>query len=179
MEKPKNLVMRDGGGELTLEYRWFSIKYILLAVFCLFWMGFLAVWYAVAFASGSWIMAALPAIHLAIGLGLTYATIAGFVNTTTIRIDGSRMTVRHHPLPWPGNTQLANAEVQQLFCQEKINRGRNGVSYTYSVNALLHDGTRKRVVSDLDAPELPIFLEQHAEAWMKIADTPVPGEFAR
>ena len=53
------------------------------------------------------------------------------------------------------------------------------MSYTYSVNALLHDGTCKRVVSDLDAPELPIFLEQHAEAWMKIADTPVPGEFAR
>jgi hypothetical protein len=41
----------------------------------------------------------------------------------------------------------------------------------------MHDGSRKTIIDGADAPDLPQFLEQHAEAWMKIANTPVAGEF--
>jgi hypothetical protein len=177
--KPQNVVMRESGGELTIAYRWFSLKYIFLTLFCVFWMGFLAVWYLFAFATRNWIIAALPALHLAVGLGLCYATVAGFVNTTTIRIDGSRLSVRHHPLPWRGNREIAAADVKQLYCEQKVTRGRNGVSYSYDLGALLRDGARKTIVSGIDSPDLPLYLEQHAESWMRITDQPVAGEFAR
>ncbi|HET7228897.1 MAG TPA: hypothetical protein VFJ16_02715 [Longimicrobium sp.] len=177
--KPDRVVMSEGNGELTIAYRWFSPKFIFLTFFCIFWDGILLVWYATALASGAWLMALFPVLHVAVGIGLTYWVLCGYVNTTTIRLDGSRMSVRHHPLPWPGNRDYAFAQVAQLYCEEKVSRGRNGVSCTYNLGALLHDGKRKTVISGADSPDLPLFLEQHAEAWMRITDVPVAGEFAR
>ncbi|HSU15354.1 hypothetical protein [Longimicrobium sp.] len=179
VEKPRSVVTSEFGGELTLEYRWFSWKYLFLAFFCLFWDGFLVVWYAIAVRSGNPVLMLFPLLHVAVGIGLTYATLAGFVNTTTVRIDAGRIRVRHHPLPWGRTVELGVVEVKQLFCQEKISRGRNGVSYTYDLVALLHDGTRRKVLGGLDYPELPLYLEQNAESWLKIRDEPVVGELAR
>jgi hypothetical protein len=116
---------------------------------------------------------------VAAGIFITYMTIAGFVNTTTLRIDGYRLRVTHHPLPWGRPVDLGIGNVQQLFCDERISRGKNGPSYTYNLNALLRDGTRRKIVSGLDAAELPIFLEHHAEEWMGIRDEPVAGELPR
>jgi hypothetical protein len=178
-EKPRSVVSTEANGELVVQYRWFSAKYIFLLLFCLFWDGFLVVWYALALGSGNALMVLFPLIHVAAGIAITYATIAGFVNTTTVRIDGSRLSVRHHPLWWGKPVELGIVQVKQLFCEEKISRGRNGVSYTYNLNALLHDGVRKKLVSGLDTPEIPMYLEQNAEQWMKIRDEPVVGELPR
>lgn len=177
--KPEKVAISESNGELTIAYRWFSPKFIFLTLFCLFWDGFLVFWYGMALASGNLIMTVFPVLHVAVGIGLTYWVVCGYLNTTTLTLDGSRMRVRHSPLPWPGSRDYAIAEVRQLYCEEKVSRGRNGVSYTYNLGALLHDGRRKTVISGADSPDLPLFLEQHAEAWMRITDAPVAGELAR
>jgi len=177
--RPRSVVTSDANGALTIKYRWFSAKYIFLVFFCLFWDGFLAAWYAVALTTGNVMGLVFPILHVVIGIAVTYATIAGLVNTTTLRIDGYRLRVIHHPLPWGRAVDLGIGDVQQLFCDERMTRGRYGASYTYNLNALLRDGTRRKVISNLDAPELPIYLEQHAEEWMGIRDEPVSGELTR
>jgi hypothetical protein len=179
VEKPRSVVTTDANGELTVQYRWFSLKYIFLTIFCLFWDGFLVFWYAIALRGGNPIMILFPIIHVIAGIVITYATVAGYVNTTTLQIDGSRLRVRHHPLPWGRAVELGAGDVKQLFCEEKISRGRNGPSYTYNLNALLRNGTRKKVISGLDTADLPLYLEQHCEEWMRITDEPVAGELAR
>jgi hypothetical protein len=179
MQKPGSVVQREVGGELTLEYRWFSPRYLFLAFFCLFWDGFLVVWYMIALRSGNAVMVLFPILHVAVGLAITYATIAGFVNTTTVRIDLSRIRVRHHPLPWTRTIDLPAVSVKQLFCQEKITRGRYGPQYSYELVALMQDGTRKKLLAGQDHPELPLYLEQHAESWLRLRDEPVIGELAR
>ncbi|HEU4558825.1 MAG TPA: hypothetical protein VFS20_13285 [Longimicrobium sp.] len=176
--KPEHVEVYEGYGDITIRYRWFGPKYIFFAVFCLIWNGFLLFWYTMAWAAGSTIMMLFPILHVAAGVFLTYTTFAGFFNSTTVALDGSQLSVRHGPLPWPGNLTLSTLEVQQLYCEEKISRGKNGLTYTYNLLALLHNGGRKKIVSGLDAPELPLWLEQHAEAWMKIRDEAVVGEFA-
>jgi len=177
--KPQNLVMQQANGEMVVQFRWFSWKYLFLAFFCVMWFGFLAFWYLLALNVGSRMMLLLPLLHVAVGLFLAYSTVAGFINTTTLRIAGGRLSVRHQPLPWPGAVNLSTADVQQLYCEEKIVQIKGGTRRVYSLSALLRDGKRKKVVRDVDSPDLPIFLEQHAEAWMKIADAPVAGELAR
>jgi hypothetical protein len=177
--QPRSVTVSEGDGALTVEHRWFGPKYIFLTLFCLFWDGFLVAWYFIALHTGNLLFVLFPLIHVAVGIVLTYATVAGYVNRTTLRIDGSRLAVRHHPLPWPGNTELAAADVRQLFCEERISRSRNGPSYTYNLVALLADGSRKKVVAGLDSPSVPLFLEQHAEAWMRIGDQAVAGELPR
>jgi hypothetical protein len=177
--RPRSVVSSEVDGGLTVQYRWFSPKYVFMALFCLFWDGFLVFWYAMALSSGDTVGLLFPLLHVAAGIAITYATIAGFVNTTTLRIDPWRLRVRHHPLPWGKPVDLAVGDVHQLFCDEKITRGRNGPSYTYNLNALLRDGSRRKVISGLDTADLPVFLEQHAESWMGIQDEAVLGELPR
>ena len=177
--RPRSVATWEDDGGLTVQYRWFSGKHIAMAVFCLVWDGFLVFWYTMAWASGNMLMLLFPILHLAAGIFITYTTVAGFVNTTTLRIDPWRLRVAHHPLPWGRPVDLEVGDVQQLFCDEKITRGKNGPSYTYNLNALLRDGSRRKVISGLDAAELPLFLEQHAETWMGIEDEAVAGELPR
>ena len=178
-DKPRTVVTTEANGELVVQYRWFSAKYLLLLFFCVFWDGILVFWYAMALGSRNLLMLAFPIVHVIAGIALTYSTIAGFFNTTTMRIDGSRLSVRHHPLPWGRPVELGIVQVKQLFCVEKMSRGKAGPTYSYSLNALLHDGMRRKLVSGLDTPEIPIYLEQHAEEWMKIRDEAVVGELPR
>ena len=178
-DMPGNVVISETPGELALDYRWFSLKYIFMAFFCLFWDGFLVVWYAIGVGTGNLIMLLFPILHVAAGILITYATVAGFVNTTSVRIGRSRVRVWHHPLPFGRTIDIDTGAVKQLFCEERINRGRNGISYSYDLLAILADGTRKRLLANADSPQLPIYVEQHAETWLGIRDERVAGELAR
>jgi hypothetical protein len=179
MDQPRGLVVADAAGRLTIEFRWFTMKYVFLAVFCVFWDGFLLFWYMTAIASGNAIMLVFPILHVLVGAILTYVTAAGFLNRTTLTIDGNRLRVRVRPLPLVRSVDLVQEEVKQLFCEQRISRGRYGVYYTYDLTAQLRDGTRRKLLSGLDTADLPLYLEQHCEEWMQITDVPVAGELAR
>lgn len=73
---PPGIEVIDLGGELTLLRRWFSWKYAFLAVFCLFWNGFLVVWYTLALSAEETpvLMLVFPILHVAAGVGLSYHT---------------------------------------------------------------------------------------------------------
>jgi predicted Zn finger-like uncharacterized protein len=176
--KPRSVATSDADGELTVKYRWFSPDYLFLAFFCVIWDGVLISWYASVLPRGEWAPLLAPLVLVAVGIAITYSTLAHFVNTTTLRIDGNRLRVTHHPLPWRRPVELAAGDVQQLFCDRRSSRGFDGPAYTYSLNALMRDGTRRKVIS-VDSAALPLFLEQHAEAWMGIRDEAVAGELMR
>ncbi|HEX8904790.1 MAG TPA: hypothetical protein VF771_08120 [Longimicrobiaceae bacterium] len=179
VEKPRSIVIVDANGELTVNYRWFSPKYIFMTIFCIFWDGFLVFWYAIALGTRNPIMILFPILHVLAGIFITYVTIAGYVNTTTLQINDRRLRVQHHPLPFGRVLELSVGDVKQLFCDETVTRGRSGYSYSYNLNALLQNGTRKKVLANLDNTDLPLYLERYCEAWMRITDQPVAGELAR
>ncbi len=178
--KPASIIRDAAGGRLTFLHRWFSLKIVFLTFFCLLWDGFLVVWYGMAFSADAPLVFKLfPLLHVAVGAGLTYYTIAGYVNTTVIALERGRLTVRHGPLPWPGNLELDSSRFRQFFCEEKVSRGKNGPHYSYNLGVVLADGTRKKLVTGLDTPQVPVYLEQELEAWLKIRDERVTGELAR
>ena len=137
------------------------------------------VWFGIAISQRVWFRALFATGHAAIGLGLTYGTIAGFVNRTLIRISPSQLTVGHGPLPWWGNKQLDATGIAQVYCKERVSRGRNGTSITYAVHAALRDGADAKLVDALDSPEQALYLEQEIERFLGIKDVPVRGELAR
>jgi hypothetical protein len=176
---PRGFSLSRGAG-LVVVRRWFSPKFFFLLFFCLFWNGILVAMYAAALggkAPPAFLL--FPLIHVAIGVGLTYFTIAGFVNSTTVTASGGRLTVRHGPLPWAGNLDLGTAEVKQLFCTEKVTRGKNGPSYSYEVSYRGPGGETKTLLKGLDAPEQALFMEQRLEKHLRIEDRPVGGEIPR
>lgn len=178
--QPRSVEVLREGGALVFTHRWFTLAALFLTVFTLFWDGFLVFWYAIALQPGTpLMMKVFPLIHVAAGLGITYYTLCCYVNRTTLTLDRGHLSVRHGPLPWPGNVDMGTSEIRQLYCEEKINRGKNGVTFTYTLHALLRNGTRKKLLSGIDSPEVPLFMEQQLEQWMKLRDEPVRGELAR
>jgi hypothetical protein len=174
---PKNYTMENEGVDLVITRRWLSWKYVAMLVFCVFWDGFLVFWYTMAFREGGpLVMKLFPMLHVAVGVFLTYTTIAGFLNRTKITLNTWELRIKHYPLPWPGNKVVQRQELDQLFCEEKMNSNRNGVTYTYSLQAVTAGGGRMKLVSGMDKPEDALFLEQKIEGFLGITDRPVAGE---
>jgi len=176
--RPNQVKIEKLDDGLKLSWRWFSLKYIPLAFFCVAWDAFLCFWYSMALGMSNtpWIMIVFPVAHLAVGVGLTYSTLAGFLNTTTIKIDRRVLTVQHDPMPWMGEIKTPIAQLEQFYCKEKRSSSKNGEHFSYQLNAMLKDGRDLSLVSNLESPDIALFLEQQMESWLNIPDTDVAGE---
>jgi hypothetical protein len=179
--QPRSMTVEDIGTGMRLTRRWFTWATLFLTVFCVGWDGFLVFWYSMALKPDApWVMAVFPLIHLAVGVLLTYTVLAMYLNRTVLEISEGRLTVRHGPLPWPGNRALDVSEVEQLYCQEKVSRNRQGAaSSTYTVSALLKGGRRVPLLDSLPRRDDALFVEQLVEKYLGIDDRPVGGELPR
>ena len=130
---PKCFVVENWGPELSLTRHWYSHALWIMVPFCILWDGFLIVWFSASFGvifgqPDAWIagvfMLLFSVLHVAVGVVMTYATLCGFMNRTVLRVSGGELTVRHGPLPFPGNRQVLTADIKQLYCTETIHRGK-------------------------------------------------------
>lgn len=176
---PKGISVANRGYELAITRSWFGARYVLLTFFTLVWNGFLVMWYGIALSQRMWEMGLFASGHALIGVALIYATIAGYINKTLITVGSGRLKVEHGPLPWIGNKQLDAVAIKQLYCKERIHRGRNSTSYSYEVHAVTEAGVDEKVVSGLHNSEQALYLEQEIERFLGIKDRPVRGEFVR
>ncbi len=176
--RPEGVTLRKTDkGEIELIWRWFSPKYLVMLVFCFMWDGFLCFWYAMASGGGAPLMMfVFPIFHVAVGVGLTYSTLAGLLNRTTLRLGKGMLTVQHDPIPWPGETKIKLKELDQLYCTKEVQQGKRGTTETFDLVAFKTDGKEKKLLSRIDQPEIAAFLEQQIERLLKIEDVPVIGE---
>jgi hypothetical protein len=181
---PKQFHLDNWGPELTITHRWYTHSVWLLLIFCIFWDGFLVMWYstaASALASGQgsgmlWLMFVFPLLHVAVGVGLTYFVISCFVNKTVIRAAAGELTVTHGPLPWGGSRHLLTSDLKQIFCVQQRRHQDHDCRYTYNVEALQRDGSRVTLLGSLPELDQARFIEQHVEQHLKLRDEPVAGE---
>lgn len=176
---PPLLSVSTVGDELHIERRWYSCTTVFLTVFCIMWFGFLAIWYAMAFAVGNVVMMLFPLLHVAVGLVIAYTNATMYVNRTRIVAGRGHLTVRHGPLPWPGNRDLPTISLEQLYCEENISRSRNGTSVSYSVLARTTDGKQIKLVTGLSDRDQALYIEQEIERHLKIVDQHVAGGIRR
>lgn len=176
---PRGIEVLDLGSELQIKRRWFSFVFLFLAVFCIFWNGFMLFWHAMALSMGAWFMSVFGLLHTAVGIGLAYFTLAGFLNTTNVRVGHGTIQIVHQPLPWPGNIVLPAHHVNQLFCRERVRHGKNGPSVTYELHAVTADGRQRKLLSGLSEPEQALYVEQELERHLGIDDALVRGELPR
>ena len=175
----------EAGADLVVRWRWFEpAKHVFLLFFCVVWDSFLTFWYGAAItglarggASGPVLLMLLfPLLHVAVGVGLTYTVIAGFLNSTRVGVRGGALFVQHGPLPWKGNRALDAREVSQLFTKEKVTQGKGGPTSTFELHAILAGGERVPLVTGFSDVEQALWLEQALEERMGIVDVEVAGE---
>ncbi len=161
-------------GELALERSWLSPRAYFLLAFCFFWDTFLAVWYT---RPGLTLGAALgPLVHVGVGVYLTYVAAAQLCNTTTIRATSREISIRHAPLPWPGVKSVPTQDVERLYCESVVTRGKGGSSTTFKVNAVLRDGRELTLLSGLPESDQAAFIERQLEAHLGLSAGPVAGD---
>ncbi len=180
---PASITVEQLGRQLRITRKWFNYSCIFMAFFCIFWDVSLITWYYFALTVYSkdpfsyTVMLLFPVLHVAVGIGLTYSTMAGFLNKTFIDVNDYELSISHGPLPWPAVHNINSAQLEQLYCQEHISRGKNGITRTYSVNAILKGDNRKvTLLSGLNEPDQALFVEQEVETHLDIMDRHVPGE---
>lgn len=174
---PDKMALIRHSNYLEITRRWFGWQVYFLAFFCVFWDGFLLVWYFIAASEGNLMMMAFPFIHVAVGVGLTYYLIASIKNKTHIFASQEKIAIVHKPLPWFGATELPVAMLKQLYVKEVVSHSKNGTNVSYQVNAILTDGRSKKLLSGLPESEQAQYIEQALEDYLRIRNQPVRGEF--
>jgi hypothetical protein len=178
--RPQSVTVESQFDSLNIIYRWWSLKYIFLVVFCVAWDSFLVFWYSMVPQGAPWIMILFPIGHVAVGVGLTYYTVAGFMNRTFITINQQWITVTHAPLPWFGNKRIDRIQVGQLYAEEiRSQTSRGGTSVQYLLNIVLRDNTKLKFLAGLSSPDVALFIEQTMEEYLRIEDKPVIGEMPK
>jgi hypothetical protein len=177
---PKHITMEQTPVGLQFSFRWFSPAYIVLAIFSLFWDGFLVFWYSIATSQEApALMFLFPLVHVAVGIAVTYTALTGFYNKTLVTVGSGSLSIRHTPLPWPGNRTLQSSELTQLYSEERKIRTRNGVQLKYQLNAITSENKKITLMSNLTAPDQVRFLERKIEEYFGITDVPVQGELPK
>jgi hypothetical protein len=156
--------------------RWYAAGAWGFLVVSVFWGSLLTSWCSTM--QPSVLAYLLPGVLAVFELAAVYGTIAAFVNRTTIAVRGDLLSIRHGPLPWGRNEEVAVGDIAQLYTEEEISRGKRGPDRTYHLYALLRSGERIRLLETLPQPEQALWLEQRIEDHLGIADAPVPGEWA-
>ena len=188
---PPRFTVEDNGQELVIRERWFQGSLFFLLFFVIAWDCFLVGWYWMLIVPNGgldgppgpfkWIFFVFPIIHVAVGAGLTYLVLAGFLNTTVIHVAEGLLTVRHGPLPWKGNLDLSTDGIEQIYCQSKITRnrddGRTSTTSRFEVHAVAHE-QKVKLLGGLQEADHALFVEQRLERFLGIEDQPIPGEMS-
>ena len=175
---PARFNMKKDTFGVRIRWRWFRWSQLFLIFFAMAWDSFLVFWYVAAFtAEGApLIVKIFPLGHVAVGLGITYTALAGLLNTTVLKAEGGKLTVRHFPLPWYPAPTVSQSDLEQLYVTRKTTHSKNGARLTYQLRAVTRDHSGKLLLKGLDELEQALYLEQVLEETLDIRDRRVAGE---
>jgi len=161
--RPRSIQVIDTLDGLKLQWRWWSWMAIPMLFFCMFWDGFLVVWYSIAFTQMNpdsaefWLMTLFPIGHLAAGVGLTYMTLTTMFNRTTIHIDRGILSIRNGPLPWRSPPDLETTDIRgfeiELSTWSTRTGPRGGWGLHYQLAAQDQSGEQRILLKMLPADQ--------------------------
>lgn len=173
---PQGVDVASGPNELVISYAWWNLRYVFQLVFCLFWNGFMVMWFSINLASGNYPFVAFGLIHASVGLWLLYSGVAGLLNRTTITATDGSLTVAHGPVPWRGGRTLGRDELSQLYCVQHVTHGKNGTHVTWSVDAVDRNERSVSLLTGIVDRQQALFFEKRVERYLGIVDRPIAGE---
>lgn len=164
--------------DMLLSWRRSSNSFLLF--FTIMWNAILSIFVVVAIASGSLSILLFISLHLAIGIGLLYYTIATLFNTTHINVDHYNLLVEHRPIrvPFFPDHDIPVTEVDQIFIDKYVSGKTNGQPvYAFGVNLITKDGKTIKLVRGLKDSQHALYIEQEVEKFLSIPDRPVDEEW--
>jgi hypothetical protein len=170
--RPPHFFVKDDGSSLRLAFRWIWRRFTGPATMCLVWDSFVVLFWWNALRTGDrmgWLAIIFTIPHAAIGLLLVYATLAGLLNRTVVKVTSELITVRHGPVPSFGNRTLQVDELERLSFHKDTDPEKRGWRYVYGVNALTKGASKVDLITELDSDQA-LFIKQEIERWLHIED---------
>jgi hypothetical protein len=117
-------------------------------------------------------------IHLAIGLGFLYWSLAALFNTSYITVDSHYINIQHRPFQlFFKEHQLETNDIEQLYVKKYSNGSTNGnPNYVYSVVAIMKSKEEIKIIKGVNKPQQALYIEQEIEKFANIKDKPIAGE---
>jgi hypothetical protein len=171
--KPHNVDFQLDFDALTITYRWRSVKHFILLFVCIVWDAGSAFLYSNVSLDNSGAFTLVSTVFTLLGLGLTYYTLAGFLNRTIITVNLQWLIITHGPLPLHADKRIEITRINQLYAEDTSSR------FGYRLNAILRDNTKLNLLSGLSSPDIARFVEQSVEEYLHIEDRPVAGEMQK
>ncbi len=161
----EGLVIRVHGSGIEIVRRWFCDRTVGMTVFAIVWLTF------VGFLSWKWLTLGrtrplwpidtgfdlLPlvinTVFLAVGILYAYRAATEWLNRTHITVNREMLSVRHGPLPWPGNKVVAVAEIRQLHATRSrwVSGSSRNRTYKFDLLAETQDGRRIKLTGGFES----------------------------
>ena len=155
---PYGLSLRDTPDGVVISRRWFILATVPISVFTVAWDVSMFFFYRALFhashPSWRWLLL-FPTGHLALGLALTYGSLAMFLNRTELQISRSGVRVRRGPLPWLGNTSLTKREATTVSVVPVY---ADGIISSYRVVCTDRNQKKRVLLRELTNPEQADFV---------------------
>jgi hypothetical protein len=168
---PTNIICEKQANGVTLTQRWFSWMSVLTVPFCVLLDAAVVGAYALMPGGDLALLAALfvlPGVLLA--LWASYYLLARLVNRTVVRVTATEMSIRHGPMPWPGNRSVPIQHVKRFCCGKGISRDYAGdVWKAYTLSAILEDGQEMELLHKIGSPGAARILAQQVTGWLAAA----------
>ena len=177
---PPNYQVLEDSTPPMIRRKWFHGGFIFYAVFSLFMLGFLYLLLTEALPGTSipWWKWGILLLFIASTVGFTYYAIAGFFNVTDIWVADDYLHIQSHPFPWVTDQHLPVKDLQQMFVKREVDIGYYGEKMAkYPLYMIFSQPLKNRkILREIDNPEVAVFLEKTLEKWLGIPDRPMAGE---
>jgi hypothetical protein len=162
------------GNELEIVWRWFSYRAVVKILIFLLATGFayfpsyhlLQEWKRAPHGWGM-LFLVVPVAVLSIGIVLVYRLVATCLNRSCIVIGRESLSVRHGPVPWPGNLSMAIADIRFLHATHRKpgpgNKRQLAQRRIYEVHVYRRDGKIAKLVTGLDEGEQSLQIVREME----------------
>lgn len=180
---PQGMTVDDRGDELNMTVSWSQPVMKLLFLALLLFLGFQAasvlqskdltslIDMAVrSFSNDPFPLGLIGPTFSCIALWLGYFLVTQILNQTRITVSRSRLVIRHGPLPWPGNHDLAADSIQQVLAQIRLRGSRaDGGRITHELLALTQDRHTIKLISGHKlSSEQALYIEKLLKARLRI-----------
>lgn len=149
-----------------------------MTLFTFMWNLILLPFVLVILLTGNWSILLFISLHLAVGIGLLWYTLAVYFNKSSLTISDRFLRVRSLPIPLPSfkATNLEVADIDQLYVSKYTASTSNGVpNYAYALYAVMKDGTKVSLLRGMNR-ETQRYIEREIESYLGIKNKKVSEE---
>lgn len=176
---PKGVEVLRLRNELEIKYKWRKNMSNFMLFFTLFWNGLLLPFVISVILSGQWHMLIFLSLHLAVGLGFLYHSIANLINMTYVTANNTQLSIEHGPIrmPFNSNIDIPVDQIHQIYVEKYSNGSTNGVpNIVYRVKAILTNSQQIVLAKGFKNTAPAHYLEQELEYFLGIDDERVTNE---